>query len=366
MRNLKRLFATLLLVFFARGVANAQTSSEAAPLQFANLGDFKLHDGGVVRDLRIGYRTVGTLDANRANAILWPTWLGGRTEDLLTLVGPGNVGDSGKYFVILVESLGNGITTSPSNSKLQPRGKFPQFSIRDMVESEYHLATTVLHLSHLHAVMGISMGGMQAFTWAVLHPDFMNIAVAMAGSMQSTAYDKLLWTSEIDAVELDPEWNHGNPARPLSQGIALFAEIDAMNLTSPEYVIAHSGSMDFAGFMDTLRKSARTDGGSAWNQIRQRQAIISLDLPGEMGLSLEQTAKQVRAKLLVIVSPEDHVVNPGPAVRFASALGAPVVQLDSPCGHLSFTCISVGPLVSQFLSDPSSVQSQVLREPAAH
>jgi hypothetical protein len=68
----------------------------------------------------------------------------------------------------------------------------------------------------------------------------------------------------------------------------------------------------------------------------------------------------------VIVSPEDHVVNPGPAIQFANALGAPVVQLDSPCGHISFTCISVGPLVAQFLSDPASVHSQVLHDSAAH
>jgi homoserine O-acetyltransferase/O-succinyltransferase len=366
MRNRKRIFAALLLIFLMRGAANAQTSETSAPLHFANLGNFQLHNGGVIRNLRVGYRTVGTLDVNRGNAILWPTWLGGRTEDLLTLIGPGNMADSGKYFLILVEAIGNGITTSPSNSRLQSLDKFPQFSIRDMVESEYLLATMVLHLPHLHAVMGISMGGMQAFTWAAVHPNFMDCAIAMAGSIQSTSYDKLLWTSQIDAIELDPEWNHGHPTRPLRRGIALFSEIDSMNVTTPDFRIAHTTPAAFPSFEADLKKDAETDGGAAWNQIRQRQAIISLDLPGEMGLSLEQTARQVRAKVLVIVSPEDHMVNPGPAIRFAGALSAPVVQLDSSCGHLSFTCISVGPVVSQFLSDPSSVHSQVLREAAAH
>ena len=76
--------------------------------------------------------------------------------------------DTGKYFVILVDSIGNGATSSPSNSKTQPLMKFPEFSIHDMVESERRLATEVLHLSHLHAVIGMSMGGMQAFAWAVL------------------------------------------------------------------------------------------------------------------------------------------------------------------------------------------------------
>jgi homoserine O-acetyltransferase len=366
MRNTNRILAALLMALCVSRVAKAQTIGTPVALQFADLGDFKLHNGGVIRDLRVGYRTLGSLDASRSNAILWPTWLGGRTEDLLTLVGPGNVADSGKYFVILVESLGNGVSSSPSNSNLQTLAKFPQFSIRDMVESEYQLVTTVLHLSHLHAVMGISMGGMQCFTWAAVHPDFMDIAITMAGSVQSTSYDKLLWTSQIDAIELDPAWNHGNPTRPLSRGLELFAEIDSLNLTSPAYRIAQTNPTNFPSFNADLKKKARGDGGSAWDQIRQRQAIISLDLPRELGLSLEQTAKRVRARVLVIVSPEDHMVNPEPALQFANALGAPVVELDSPCGHLSFTCISVGPVVAQFLTAPLSVHSQVLHEVVAH
>src|ERR1700760_2272754 len=69
--------------------------------QFASLGDFKSQSGIVLRDFRLGYRTLGKLDANKANAILWPTWLGGTTKDLLNFIGPGKVVDSGKYFVIL-------------------------------------------------------------------------------------------------------------------------------------------------------------------------------------------------------------------------------------------------------------------------
>jgi homoserine acetyltransferase len=108
--------------------------------------------------IRRGYRTLGKLNAEKSNAILWPTWLGGRSEELLQFIGPGNVVDSGKYFVILVDSIGNGISTSPFNSSSQPRMKFPKFTVRDMVESEHRLVTEVLRLGHLHAVMGLSMG----------------------------------------------------------------------------------------------------------------------------------------------------------------------------------------------------------------
>jgi homoserine O-acetyltransferase len=182
--------------------------------QFAKLGDFRLQSGAVLRDFRVGYRTLGKLNSDKSNVILWPTWLSGRSEDLLQFVG-------------------NGISTSPANSASQPVMKFPQFTIRDMVESEHLLVTEVLHIPHVHAVMGLSIGGMQTFEWAVAYPDFMDLSIPMAGSPQSTAYDKLLWTCEINAIELDPAWNNGNPTAPLTRGVALAEEIDSMNSTSP-------------------------------------------------------------------------------------------------------------------------------------
>lgn len=319
-----------------------------------------------MQDFRIGYRTLGKLNADKSNAILWPTWLGGKSEELLQFIGPGNVVDSSKYFVVLVDSMGNGVSTSPSNSSSQPRMKFPRFTVRDMVECEHRLVTEVLRLEHLRAVMGLSMGGMQAFEWAVAYPEFVDITIPMAGSPQSTSYDKLLWTSEISAIELDQAWNNGNPKGPLTRGIALAEEIDSMNVTSPAYRTAHTKTDDFEDFLAELRKGARSEPGAVIDQIRQRQAIMALDIPREYGVPLDQVAKRVRSKVLVIVSPQDHMVNPGPAVVFAKAIGAPVVTLDSPCGHSSLSCVSVGPVVAQFLANPSSVHSETLRDPASY
>src|ERR1700688_337265 len=201
----------LILLLFVPIPACAQAPLMDGTQRFAELGDFKLQGGGVIQDLRLGYRTLGKLNANRSNAVLWPTWLGGKSEDLLKFVGPGKVADTTNYFVILVDAIGNGISSSPANSKKQPLMKFPKFGIRDMVESERRLVAEVLHLPHLRAVMGISMGGMQTFEWIVAYPDFMDVAIPMAGSPQSTSYDKLLWLSQIEAIELDPAWKNGNP-----------------------------------------------------------------------------------------------------------------------------------------------------------
>ena len=133
----------------------------------ASLGDLTLESGQVIHDCRIGYRTYGRLDAAKSNAILFPTWFGGTTEQLAGNFGSGKTIDTGKYFVIAVDAIGNGVSSSPSNSRTQPRLKFPRFSIRDMVESQHRLVTEVLHLNHLRAVIGISMGGMQTFEWMV-------------------------------------------------------------------------------------------------------------------------------------------------------------------------------------------------------
>jgi homoserine O-acetyltransferase len=194
----------------------------------------------------------------------------------------------------------------------------------------------------------------------------MDVLVPMAGSPQSTSYDKLLWTAEMNALELDPAWNHGNPTGLMDRGLGLLEEIHALNLSSPSYRVAQTKPAEFSALLAEIRKNAKGDGGAACDRIRQRQAIIALDIPGELGLTLDQAAAKIHAKLLVIVSPQDHMVAPEPAMQLAAAAGASLVKLDSACGHLSLACISVGPTVARFLADPSSVHSETLHDPSSH
>src|SRR5947209_10148447 len=197
--------ATLLL-----GLLLTAIGTSAQEQQFARLGDFRLESGAVIRDCRIGYRTFGALNQDRSNAILFPTWASGTTEQLLSNFGQGRLVDTTKYYVIAVDALGNGVSSSPSNSTQQPRMSFPRITIRDMVNTQHELLTKVLHIDHLKAVTGISMGGMQTFQWMVSYPDFMDKGVPIVGSPRVTPYDLVFLRTQLRAIMTDPDWNNGN------------------------------------------------------------------------------------------------------------------------------------------------------------
>lgn len=316
--------------------------------QFASLGDFKLGGGEVIRDCRVGYRTFGKLNPQKSNGIVFPTWASGTTEQLKSNIGPGKLIDSEKYFVIAIDALGNGISSSPSNSKRQPRMSFPKFTLRDTVESQHQLLTNVLHLNHVKAVVGVSMGGMQTFQWIVAYPDFMDKAIPIVGSPRLATYDLLLWQAQIDAIVNDRDWNNGNyttnPARVIEY------EFGELLLTTPgNYNQQVTREQLFA----RLEKAKRDRGFDANDKIRQVQAMMALDVSQSFGGSMEGASHAVRARILVVVARQDHVVTPGPALEFARLIHAKTLELEGDCGHLATSCEAqrLNAAVAEFLQD---------------
>ena len=302
--------------------------------QFANIGDLKLENGGLIRNCRVGYRTFGQLNADKSNVVVFPTWAGGTTEQLQSSIGSGKLVDSTRYFVIAIDALSNGVSSSPSNSRLQPRMKFPKFSLRDTVESQHRLLTEVLHIDRVKAIVGISMGGMQTFQWLVSYPQFMERAVPIVGSPRLAPYDLLLWQAQIEALMRDRDWNGGNytrnPARALD-----FAFGELLLTTPTDYNRRTTREKVLADLEKARGDAKRFD---ANDKIRQDQAMMALDVSRDFGGSLERAARSVKAKVLVVVAKFDHVVTPGPATEFASLLGAKLLELESDCGHLATAC----------------------------
>src|SRR3989449_9330905 len=164
------------VIVLSAGLALAHGPNQPSH-QVGKLGDLKLESGEVIKDFAISYVTHGKLNAKKSNAILMVTAISGNHHRLDFLIGPGKALDTTKYFVIATDAIGNGLTTSPSNSTAQPRMKFPKYGIRDMVESQRRLLKEKLGIDHVVAVIGPSMGGMQALQWGVSHPDVMDSLV---------------------------------------------------------------------------------------------------------------------------------------------------------------------------------------------
>jgi homoserine O-acetyltransferase/O-succinyltransferase len=343
MKNPLRAPLSLLLLLFAAAVASAQEQ------KFAELGDFRLESGEVIKGCRLGYRTFGTPDPGRSNVILFPTWASGTTEQLASNFGPGRLVDTSKFHVVAVDALGNGVSSSPSNSTSQPRMKFPRFSVRDMVNTQHRLLTKVLGINRVRAVMGISMGGMQTFQWLVSYPEFMDRAVSIVGSPRLAPYDLLLWQAQIDAIMNDPGWRGGeyaaNPARSAEY------QFGALLLTTPD---EFNRRMTREKLFAELEGAKTVKGFDANDKIRQDQAMMAHDVSASFGGSLERAAAAVRARVLVVVATHDHVVTPGPATEFARLLKAQLLTLEGDCGHLAPGCESqkVNPAVAEFLQAP--------------
>jgi pimeloyl-ACP methyl ester carboxylesterase len=229
---------TRALVFLAPllWVAKPAQAIDAAP-QFADLGRCPLTSGQVIEHCRIGYRTFGKLNATRDNAVLMPTWLYGKSSDLVSLFGegsaPGELVDTSHFYGIAIDALGNGISSSPSNSQTQHGTAFPAFTPQDTVETEYRVVTEVLGLHHLHAVLGLSMGGELTFVWSVTHPEFFDLAVPILGTPRLTSYDLQVKRVQVETILSDPAYQDGNyTTEPPLKLANLFGNLV---VTTPEY-----------------------------------------------------------------------------------------------------------------------------------
>jgi len=193
-------------------------------LQTYGEGDLPLESGDVIRDFSIAYMTEGTLNADKSNAVLMVTAIGGNHHRIDFLIGPGRGLDTDHLFVIKTNAIGNGLTTSPSNSATQHGPNFPHFTIRDMVESQYRLLQH-LGINHLVAVAGASMGGMQALQWGVSHPDMMDAIVAMTPMARTSAWSIAVNHATRRALMLDPAFDGGNYTKQPEAGWRMRADV---------------------------------------------------------------------------------------------------------------------------------------------
>lgn len=328
--SLNSLLRLCLALLAGLGAAYAQQQ------QFAELGQCELESGQVIEDCRLEYRTFGELRGKGENAVLFPTWFSGATENLVEFVGEQSAVDPSRYYVILVGAFGNGHSSSPSNSKQQFGAAFPRYSIRDMVRAQHRLLTEKLGVDRLHAVMGISMGGMQTFEWTVSYPNFLRKAIPIVGSPRLGSYDLLLWRTQLNAIE-EVLKAYEDPAEERRAGMRIAANVHELALTSPTRFNSETPRAEIEKFM-AEREADLIKRYDPYDWASQLRAMIGHDVAASFEGSIEKAAAAVRARVMVISAAEDHMVTPGPSFDFAKAVGAEVVLLESPCGHLAPGC----------------------------
>jgi homoserine O-acetyltransferase/O-succinyltransferase len=237
-----------LLAFIVCAVANAQhtegdmqagtsrspqiheRSTTSATESDAWFKNYRFNDGETLPDLRIHYATLGRPHSNARrqidNAVLVLHWTGADGSTLLSknymeaLFAPGRPLDAARYFLIFPDNVGHGESSKPSDGL---KARFPKYGYADMVDLQHRLITETLGIEHLHAIVGMSMGGMNAWQWAEAYPDAMDGVMPVVSMPIPVSGRNMVWRRiVIGAIRSDPQWNDGDYTSPPQGWLGVF------------------------------------------------------------------------------------------------------------------------------------------------
>ncbi len=242
--------------------------------------ELRLESGRLLGPITLAYETYGTLNADRSNVILAThAWTGDahaagiHTEEDRkpgwwdNMIGPGKVLDTDRFFIICSNTIGS-CKGSTGPTSLNPRTgrpyrlNFPVIMIRDMVRAQRMLLDH-LGIPFLLAVVGGSMGAMQAIEWGIHYPDFVRSIVPIAGTAKTSPMAISLNALARRAIFNDPLWKKGNYPleHPPADGLALaravghisFLSEQSMELKFGRRFSVRDGMFDFFGKFEVER-----------------------------------------------------------------------------------------------------------------
>ncbi len=369
------------------GVGIAQP--ETMQFTFPAAAPFRLTLGESLPSFALTYETYGELNAARDNAILLIHALTGDAhaagrhgpDDRKTgwwdpLIGPGRPVDTAKYFVVCANALGGCAGSSgpcsPNPATGRPWGKaFPLITVQDLVRAQ-RLLIDRLGIRRLAAIIGGSLGGMQALEWAVRYPVLVGRVgiIAAAGRLDPQG----IALNEVGrrAIMLDPRWQGGDyaPGAGPDEGLAVARMVGTVTYHSKESMAMRfgrrparrpvsrptlGGAFDVEGYLhhhgDAL--VARFDAHSYLRQTRAMDLYDVAEGRGSEGWALSA----VRARVLTIGIRSDWLFTPQHVRDLNEALvaaGADATyrELDSPHGHDAFLkeWAMLGPMVGELLA----------------
>ena len=312
------------------------------PYELMDIGELLLVSGETLHRCQLAVSTFGQLNAAKNNAILIPTWYSGTSkiiEDVF--IGAGRAIDPSKYFIIVVNQIGNGLSSSPHNTQgTQARGHFPKIAIADDVSAQHRLVSEYFGLSQLALVMGGSMGAQQAFEWAVRYPSMVQRLAAIAGTARTSAINQLISDAITHGLRADPQFNGGNYAdsTDVGEGLEQHARLMTLHGLSPEFFEGqHYKSLGFdsvAGFVDGFMTPyfAPMDPNALICMLgKWRGADVSHVTAGDLQAALGR----ITARTVVLPITQDQYFPPSVCQAEARLIAdATCKSIDSPFGHL--------------------------------
>lgn len=301
-------------------------------------GDVRLQSGDVFAEMKLVYSTYGTLSPAKDNVILYPTSFSAQHLDTEWLIGPDGVLDPRRYFVVIPNLFGNGLSSSPSNSP----GPFPQITYHDAVVVQHRLLTERFGITRLALVYGWSMGGMQAYHWAALHPDMVERAAIVCGSARCAPYNHVFLEGVKAALTADPAFRDGRFVEKPVAGLR------AMGRVYAGWAMSHAFYRDelwresgFASLEDYLVRAwdstfARRDANDLLAQVGIWQAG-DISRCAAFGGDLDRALAAIRAHVLLMPGATDRYFderdNQGELGRLTGAASAVLHPIPSVHGH---------------------------------
>ena len=166
-----------------------------ADYQNFELGPTVLQSRLTVPNPVLAYKTYGTLNADKSNAIVYPTSYGAQHTDVEWLIKPGGILDPDRFFIVIPNMFGNGLSTSPSN--IEPpysKARYTNFTLYDNVQAQHRLMAEEFGVDRIAMVYGWSMGAQQALHWGAMFPDKVERILAICGSARTAPRLRSCWT----------------------------------------------------------------------------------------------------------------------------------------------------------------------------
>jgi homoserine O-acetyltransferase/O-succinyltransferase len=315
---------TVLVCVLTLGVAAAAHAETQTFLAY----DFEFENGDVLPELRVAYETHGHLAPGRDNAILLVHGTSGDRHAFDPAIGPGKTFDTDKYFVIAVDAIGGGESSSPKDGLGQD---FPRYTIRDMMAAQHALVTHGLELSTLRAVGGVSMGSFVSLEWGIHHPEMVRSLILLVPSPKVEANFQLTVDLMTSVIALDPQWDGGRYNHNPVEGLRLAGMLYYPWVVSAAYLDRIAPTQMANEIEQSARSFASWD---ATSLVLRYAASRGHDIAAPFGGDMSAALSQIVAPVLILPCTSDRLLGVDGARRIRDGVKQPTyAEIESDLGH---------------------------------